>query len=100
MTREETIKIISLYTLAGVKFEGDKNEIISLWHECLKDIEFKFVVTGAKEVLKNDTELFANGLIAKTRQKAKLFRELYLINQANKQIEGKNDIRRLGNSSK
>lgn len=89
MTREEVVKIISLYTLAGVRFEGDKGEIISLWHECLKDLEFKFVITGVKEILKNETELFANGLIAKTRSKSKLFRDLYVISQAKKQIEDK-----------
>lgn len=89
MTRDETVKIISLYTLAGVKFEGNKEEIISLWLECLKDLDFKFVITGVKEILKNDTELFANGLIAKTRSKARLFKDLYLISQEKKQIEGK-----------
>lgn len=88
MTKEETRKIINLYCIAGVKFEGNKEEIVALWYECLKDIEFKFIITGVKDVLKNETELFPNGLIAKTRSKAKLFRDLYLINQANKQLEG------------
>ena len=100
MTREDSIKLISLFSLAGVKFEGDKNEIIALWFECLKDLEFKFVAKAAKEVIKTETELFANGLIAKVRIKAKLYRDLYLIEQANKQLEGKNDIRRIGNNGK
>ena len=89
MTKEETKQILSVYSLAGVKFEGNINEITSLWYECLKDLEFKFVITGVREVLKTETELFANGLIAKTREKAKLYKDLYLIDQAKKQIEGK-----------
>ena len=100
MTIDETNNVVALYSLAGVKFEGDKNEIVALWHECLKDLEFKFVITGVKEVLKTETELFANGLIAKTRSKAKLVKDLYLINEANKQLEGKNDIRRIGRTTK
>lgn len=99
MTKEETKQILSLYVLAGVKFEGNMEEVNALWFECLKDLEFKFVVTGVREVLKTETELFANGLIAKTREKSKLYRDLYLIEQA-KKIEGKkDDIRRIGRNN-
>ena len=98
MTKEETSKILALYSIAGVKFEGEKNSILNLWSECLEDMEFKFVVQATKSIIKTEKDLFANGLIAKTRDKARLYRELYEVQH--KQIEGKNDIRRLGNSSK
>lgn len=98
MTKEETSKILALYSIAGVKFDGNKNAILNLWAECLEDMEFKFVAQATKSIIKTEKDLFANGLIAKTRDKAKLFRDLHEIEI--KQLEGKNDIRRIGRTTK
>lgn len=100
MTLEESSNIVKLYAIAGVKFEGDIKEINYLWYECLKDLEYNFVVSATKEVIKSETDLFPNGLIAKTRQKAKFIRDMFLIEKANKQLEGKDDIRRIGRGNK
>lgn len=96
MTKEETSKILALLNIAGVKFDGDKKAILNLWSQCLEDLEFRFVAEATKSIIKTETELFANGLIAKVRQKAKLYRDVFNIEK--KQIEGKDDIRRIGRS--
>lgn len=87
MTLEETSKIVAIFTLSGVKFDGPKKEIVTLWYECLKDLEFKFVLKGAKRLIKSETELFANGLIAKVRQEAKFIKE-------NEEIQKQNELDR------
>lgn len=99
MTLEETNKIIALFTLSGVKFDGPKKEITALWYECLKDIELKFALQATKEIIKKETELFANGLIAKLRIKAKFYKDMQQIE--NIKLEGKkDDIRRIGRCNK
>ena len=75
--------------MAGVKFEGATNEIVSLWYECLEDIEFKFALFASKRIIKKETELFANGLIAKVRIEAKYLKEMYQIDK--NLVEGKYD---------
>lgn len=97
MTKEETSKILALYSIAGVRFDGSKNDILNMWSECLEDLEYQFVAQATKSIIKTETELFANGLIAKTRQKAKLYKDLFEIER--KQLEGKNDIRRIGRNN-
>ena len=97
MTKEETSRILALFNIAGVKFEGDKKAILNLWSQCLEDIEFKFALKAAERIIKKETELFANGLIAKVRNEAKYLKEIYEIEQ--NKLEGKNDIRRLGSSN-
>lgn len=98
MTKEETSKVLALFNIAGVKFEGDKKAILNLWSQCLEDMEFKFALQATKDIIKNETELFANGLIAKVRQKAKFFRGLDAIE--NQKIGAKNDLRRIGRGIK
>lgn len=98
MTKEETSKVLALFNIAGVKFDGDKKAILNLWSQCLEDMEFKFALQATKDIIKNETELFANGLIAKVRQKAKFFRGLSAIE--NQKLEGKNDLRRIGRGNK
>lgn len=97
MTKQETSKILALFSVAGVKFEGDKEAILNLWSNCLKDIALEFALKAAERIIKKETELFANGLIAKVRNEAKYLKEIYEIEQ--NKLEGKNDIRRLGSSN-
>lgn len=97
MTKQETSKILALFSVAGVKFEGDKEAILNLWSSCLKDIELEFALKAAERIIKKETELFANGLIAKVRNEAKYLKEICEIEQ--NKLEGKNDIRRLGSSN-
>ena len=102
MTKEETSKVLYLFSIAGVKFEGDKNQILNLWSECLEDMDSKFVVPAVKDLIKKEKELFANGLIAKVRDRAKLLQDLSVIEteMSKKRLEGKgNDIRRIGRNN-
>lgn len=102
MTKEETSKVLALFSIAGVKFEGDKNQILNLWSECLEDMDAKFVVLAVKDLIKKEKELFANGLIAKVRDRAKLLQDLSVIEteMSKKRLEGKgNDIRRIGRNN-
>lgn len=91
MTKEETSKVLALFSIAGVRFEGDKNQILGLWSECLEDMDSIFVFKAVKDLIKKEKELFANGLIAKVRDRAKLLKELSVIEQnlSRKQIEDK-----------
>ncbi len=98
MTKEETSRILALFNIAGVKFDGDKKSILAMWSECLEDLEYTFCLKATKEIIKTETELFANGLIAKVRLRAKFYKEMSLIE--NKKIEGKDAIRRIGRGSK
>ena len=104
MTKEETSKVLALFSIAGVKFEGDKNQILALWSECLVDMDAPFVFKAVKDLIKKEKDLFSNGLIAKVRDRAKLLKDLNVIEQnlleKQKQIEDKNDIRRIGSSNK
>ena len=96
MTKEETSRILALFNIAGVKFDGDKKSILNLWSECLKETDYQFALQATKDIIKNETELFANGLIAKVRNKAKYLKGLLEI-QVNKKLEGgNNDLRRIG----
>lgn len=97
MTKQETSKILALFSVAGVKFEGDKEAILNLWSSCLKDVDLEFALKAAERIIKKETELFANGLIAKVRNEAKYLKEIYEIEQ--NKLEGKNDIRRIGSSN-
>lgn len=97
MTREETSKVLALFSIAGVKFEGDKEAILNLWHKCLEDIELKFALKATERIIKKETELFANGLIAKVRQDAKFVKDMQVIEQ--NKLGGGNDIRRIGNNN-
>ena len=91
MTKEETSKVLALFSIAGVRFEGDKNQILGLWSECLEDLEAPFVFRAVKDLIKKEKDLFANGLIAKVRDRAKLLKDLKIIEQnildKQKQIE-------------
>lgn len=98
MTKQETSKILALFSVAGVKFEGDKEAILNLWASCLSDIELKYALKGVERIIKRETELFANGLIAKVRNEAKFVKEMYEIDK--NLLEDKNDIRRIGSSNK
>lgn len=85
MKKEEISKIIAVFVASGVKFDCvNKKMLINLWFECLKDIEYKYVALAVKQIIKNETELFANGLIAKVRLKAKAYKE---IDEMQKRIE-------------
>lgn len=85
MKKEEISKIIAVFVASGVKFDCvNKKMLINLWYECLKDIEYKYVALAVKQIIKNETELFANGLIAKVRLKAKAYKE---IDEMQKRIE-------------
>lgn len=98
MTLEQTKKIVSIFSLAGVKFDGAIDQVVSLWYDCLEDIEFKFALHATKRLLKKETELFANGLIAKVRLEAKYLKEMYEIDKT--LIEGKNGNGRIGNGNR
>ena len=98
MTKEETSKVLALFNIAGVKFDGDKKAILNLWSQCLEDMEYQFALQATKDIIKNETELFANGLIAKVRQRAKFFRGLSAIE--NQRLGVKNDLRRIGRGNK
>lgn len=98
MTKEETSKVLALFNIAGVKFDGDKKAILNLWSQCLEDMEYQFALQATKDIIKNETELFANGLIAKVRQRAKFFRGLSAIE--NQRLGAKNDLRRIGRGVK
>lgn len=79
MTREDTSKILAILTVAGVRFDGEKSVILNLWAESFEDIEYRFVARATKDIIKTETELFANGLIAKIRTRAKMFESLEII---------------------
>lgn len=99
MTKEETSKVLALFSVAGVKFDGDKEAILNLWASCLSDIDLFFALKGAERIIKRETELFANGLIAKVRNEAKFVKEIYAIDK--NLIEGnKNDNGRIGNGNR
>lgn len=83
MTKEETSKILALFSIAGVKFEGDKRAILNLWSSCLEDVDFNFAMKAVKRLIKYETEMFANGLIAKVRQEAKFIKESEEIQKQN-----------------
>jgi len=98
MTKEETSKLLALFNIAGVKFEGDKKAILALWSKCLEDINPKFAFQAAERIIKRETELFANGLIAKVRNESKFLEEMQTIEQ--NKIGAKDDIRRIGRGNK
>ena len=50
--------------------------MVNLWHSCLEDLEYQYVALAVKQLIKTETELFANGLIAKVRIKAKSYKEM------------------------
>lgn len=83
MTLEETNKIVAIFVLSGVKFDGPKKEVVALWYECLKDLDFKFALKATRRLIKTETEMFANGLIAKVRQEAKFIKESEEIQKQN-----------------
>ena len=90
MKKEEISKIIAIFVASGVKFDcTDKKMLINLWFQCLKDIDYKYVALAVKQIIKNETELFANGLIAKVRIKAKSYREMEQIQLQNQLQEQK-----------
>lgn len=92
MKKEEISKIIAVFVASGVKFDCvNKKMLVNLWYECLKDIEYKYVALAVKQIIKNETELFANGLIAKVRIKAKSYREMEQI-QAQIEAEQKKQL--------
>lgn len=99
MTLEQTRKIVSIFSLAGVKFEGAIDQVVSLWYDCLEDVEFKFALHATKRLLKKETELFANGLIAKVRIESKYLKEMYEIDK-NLIEDKKNDNGRIGNGNR
>lgn len=92
MKKEEVSKILSLFSVAGVKFEGDKTALLNLWSTCLDDIEFEFALQATKKIIKQETELFANGLIAKLRYETKNIKFLFEAQQQQqiKKIEPSN----------
>lgn len=92
MKKEEVSKILSLFSVAGVKFEGDKTALLNLWSTCLDDIEFEFALQATKKIIKQETELFANGLIAKLRYETKNIKFLFEAQQRQqiKKIEHSN----------
>lgn len=84
MTREDTSKILAILTVAGVKFDGEKSVILNLWAESFEDVEYRFVAKATKDIIKTETELFANGLIAKIRTRAKMLESLDIIERDKK----------------
>ena len=98
MTKEETSKVLALFSVAGVKFDGDKEAILNLWYKCLQDIDLFFALKATERIIKKETELFANGLIAKVRLEAKYLKEMYEIDK--NLIEGKNGNGRIGNGDR
>lgn len=92
MTKEETSKVLALFSIAGVKFEGDKNQILALWSECLEDMDAPFVFKAVKDLIKKEKDLFANGLIAKVRDRAKLLKEFEEIDRQFKKLETKENL--------
>ena len=92
MRKEEISKIIAVFVASGVKFDvTNKKLLVNLWHSCLEDLEYKYVALAVKQLIKTETELFANGLIAKVRIKAKSYKEM---ENMQKQIE--NEQKKLG----
>lgn len=79
MTKEETSKILAILVVAGVRFEGDKGVVLNLWAESFKDIDYRFVSRATHDIILTETELFANGLIAKIRTRAKMLESLSII---------------------
>lgn len=85
MRKEEISKIIAVFVASGVKFDvTNKKLLVNLWHSCLEDLEYHYVALASKQIIKTETELFANGLIAKVRLKAKAYKE---IDEMQKRIE-------------
>ena len=77
MRKEEISKIIAVFVASGVKFDvTNKKLLVNLWHSCLEDLEYQYVALAVKQLIKTETELFANGLIAKVRIKAKSYKEM------------------------
>ena len=77
MRKEEISKIIAVFVASGVKFDvTNKKLLVNLWHSCLEDLEYEYVALAVKQLIKTETELFANGLIAKVRIKAKSYKEM------------------------
>lgn len=77
MRKEEIAKIIAIFVASGVKFDvANKKLLVNLWHSCLEDLEYQYVALAVKQLIKTETELFANGLIAKVRIKAKSYKEM------------------------
>lgn len=92
MRKEEISKIIAVFVASGVKFDvTNKKLLVNLWHSCLEDLEYQYVALAVKQLIKTETELFANGLIAKVRIKAKSYKEM---ENMQKQIE--NEQKKLG----
>jgi len=67
MTREDTIKILSVLKGIGVKFEGDTDIIINIWADCFKKDEYLKVNNAIKKLMTTEKQLFQNGLIAKIK---------------------------------
>lgn len=99
MTKEETSKVLALFSVAGVKFDGDKEAILNLWSKCLEDIELEYALKATERIIKKETELFANGLIAKVRIESKYLKEMYEIDK-NLIEDKKNDNGRIGNGNR
>ena len=92
MRKEEISKIIAVFVASGVKFDvTNKKLLVNLWHSCLEDLEYQYVALAVKQLIKTETELYANGLIAKVRIKAKSYKEM---ENMQKQIE--NEQKKLG----
>lgn len=67
MTREDTIKILSVLKGIGVKFEGDTDIIINIWADCFQKDEYLKVNNAIKKLMTTEKQLFQNGLIAKIK---------------------------------
>lgn len=89
MRKEEISKIIAVFVASGIKFDvTNKKLLVNLWHSCLEDLEYQYVALAVKQLIKTETELFANGLIAKVRIKAKSYKEMEKIEAEQKKLGG------------
>lgn len=67
MNKVETAKIIAVLKIAGVDFKANDEMVVSLWVDIFKEDKYEDVNIAIKKLLKQEKQLFVNGLIAKIK---------------------------------
>lgn len=67
MNKVETAKIIAVLKISGVDFKANDEMVVSLWVDIFKEDKYEDVNIAIKKLLKQEKQLFVNGLIAKIK---------------------------------
>lgn len=67
MNKVETAKIIAVLKISGVDFKATDEMVVSLWVDIFKEDKYEDVNIAIKKLLKQEKQLFVNGLIAKIK---------------------------------